>query len=152
MLCIWRDKKEGEGVYYELLKPGETVTGEYYTLQLICLAEENPRKKDLILHMGGDIISVCNIIIWQCQGTYKFYGLSNHKWTAMENFTTPGTLTRHCTMKLLFFFSSLHNKTVISDCKWCVKISKFIILKDQVFFFLPWNLSTVWAIAKDSRS
>ena len=44
MLCIWWDQK---GVlYYELLKPGETIIGERYRTQLICLkrviAEKRP--------------------------------------------------------------------------------------------------------------
>ena len=35
MLCIWWDQK---GVlYYELLKPGETINGEHYRTQLIRL-------------------------------------------------------------------------------------------------------------------
>ena len=35
MLCIWWDQK---GVrYYELLKPGETINGERYRTQYICI-------------------------------------------------------------------------------------------------------------------
>ena len=45
MLCIWWDQK---GVlYYELLKPGETIYGERYRTQLIYLkraiAEKRPQ-------------------------------------------------------------------------------------------------------------
>ena len=38
---------ECDVLYYELLKPGETVTGKYYSLQLNHLAKKNPRKKTL---------------------------------------------------------------------------------------------------------
>ena len=56
MLCIWWDQK---GVlYYELLKPGETINGERYRTQLIRLkrliAEKRPeyatRNEAIILH------------------------------------------------------------------------------------------------------
>ena len=56
MLCIWWDQK---GVlYYELLKPGETINGERYRTQLIRLkrpiAEKHPeyatRHKAIIRH------------------------------------------------------------------------------------------------------
>ena len=44
MLCIWWDQK-GE-LYYELLKPGETINGERYRTQLIrlkrAIAEKRP--------------------------------------------------------------------------------------------------------------
>ena len=56
MLCIWWDQK---GVlYYELLKPGETINGESYGTQLIrlkrAIAEKRPgyatRNKAIIFH------------------------------------------------------------------------------------------------------
>ena len=36
MLCIWWDQKDL--VYYELLKPGDSITGDRYRLQLIHLS------------------------------------------------------------------------------------------------------------------
>ena len=56
MLCIWWDQK---GVlYYELLKPGETINAERYRTQLIrlkrAIAEKRPkhatRHEAIILH------------------------------------------------------------------------------------------------------
>jgi histone-lysine N-methyltransferase SETMAR len=48
MLCIWWDEKGV--VYYELLKPGETVTGDRYRMQLIkmehALKKKRPRIAD----------------------------------------------------------------------------------------------------------
>ena len=38
MLCIWWDQKGM--LYYELLKPGETINGERYRIQLIRLREQ----------------------------------------------------------------------------------------------------------------
>ena len=35
MLCIWWDQL---GVYYELLKPTETITGDRYRMQLMSLS------------------------------------------------------------------------------------------------------------------
>ena len=40
LIYIWGD--EWDLLYYELLKPGETVTGKYYSLQLNHLAKKNP--------------------------------------------------------------------------------------------------------------
>ena len=56
MLCIWWDQK---GVlYYELIKPGETINGERYRTQLIrlmrAIAEKRPeyatRHEAIIFH------------------------------------------------------------------------------------------------------
>lgn len=43
MLCIWWDQKGV--IYYELLKPGETITGERYRQQLIKLNAEIKKKR-----------------------------------------------------------------------------------------------------------
>ena len=43
MFCIWWD--EWGVLYYKLLKPGETVTGERYALQLNRLAEQIEQKR-----------------------------------------------------------------------------------------------------------
>ena len=43
LLCIWWDQKGA--VYYELLKPGETVTGHRYRQQLIKLNQALKRKR-----------------------------------------------------------------------------------------------------------
>ena len=43
LIYIWWD--EWDVLYYEMLKPGETVTGKYYSLQLKHLAEKNPKKR-----------------------------------------------------------------------------------------------------------
>ena len=45
LLCIWWDEW-----YYELLKPGETVTGESYSLQLNHLAEKIQEKRPYTGH------------------------------------------------------------------------------------------------------
>ena len=42
-LCIWWDQKGA--VYYKLLKPGETVTGDRYRQQLIKLNQALTRKR-----------------------------------------------------------------------------------------------------------
>ena len=43
MLCIWWDQK---GVlYYELLKTGETINGERYRTQLVCLKRATAEKR-----------------------------------------------------------------------------------------------------------
>jgi len=41
MLCIWWDQK----VYYELLKPGDSITGDRYRLQLIRLSHALRKKR-----------------------------------------------------------------------------------------------------------
>lgn len=60
MLCIWWDQK---GVlYYELLNPGQTITGDLYRLQLIrlkrAIAEKRPeyatRHESIIFHHDND--------------------------------------------------------------------------------------------------
>ena len=43
LIYIWWD--EWDVLYYELLKPGETVTGKYYSLQLNHLAEKIQEKR-----------------------------------------------------------------------------------------------------------
>jgi histone-lysine N-methyltransferase SETMAR len=43
MLCIWWDQKGV--IYYELLKPGETITGDRYRLQLIRLSQALREKR-----------------------------------------------------------------------------------------------------------
>jgi len=43
MLCIWWDQKGL--VYYELLKPGNSITGDRYRLQLICLSRALREKR-----------------------------------------------------------------------------------------------------------
>ena len=43
LLCIWWDQKGA--VYYEVLKPGETVTGDRYRQQLIKLNQALKRKR-----------------------------------------------------------------------------------------------------------
>jgi len=56
MLCIWWDQKNL--VYYELLKPGDSITGDQYRLQLIRLSralrekgsEHEQRHKVILLH------------------------------------------------------------------------------------------------------
>ena len=56
MLCIWWDQKGM--LYYELLKPGETINGERYQIQLIrlkrAIAEKRPeygtRHEAIIFH------------------------------------------------------------------------------------------------------
>ena len=56
MLCIWWDQKDV--LYYELLKPGETINGERYRIQLIrlkrAIAEKRPeyvtRHEAIIFH------------------------------------------------------------------------------------------------------
>jgi len=57
MLCIWWDQKGL--VYYELLKPGDSITGDRYRLQLIrlsrALGEKRPKyeqrhDKVILLH------------------------------------------------------------------------------------------------------
>jgi len=56
MLCIWSDQKDL--VYYELLKPGDSITGDRYRLQLIRLSRasrEQPKyeqrhHKIILLH------------------------------------------------------------------------------------------------------
>ena len=56
MFCIWWDQKSA--LYYELLKPGETINGERYRRQLIrlkrAIAEKHPeyatRHKVIIFH------------------------------------------------------------------------------------------------------
>lgn len=57
MLCIWSDQKSF--LYYEFLKPKETMTGEMYRLQLMrlsrALKDKRPEYEDrydkVILHM-----------------------------------------------------------------------------------------------------
>ena len=59
MICIWWDQKSV--LYYELLKPGETIIGERYRTQLIrlkrAIAEKRPeyatRHKAIIFHHGN---------------------------------------------------------------------------------------------------
>jgi len=52
MLCIWWDQKKKGLVYYELLKPGDSITGDRYRLQLIRLSLMRKRpeyeQKDMI--------------------------------------------------------------------------------------------------------
>jgi len=56
MLCIWWDQKDL--VYYELLKPGDSIMGDRYRLQLIRLSrvlqekwpEYEQRHKVILLH------------------------------------------------------------------------------------------------------
>ncbi|VVC29529.1 Transposase, type 1,Winged helix-turn-helix DNA-binding domain [Cinara cedri] len=48
MLCIWWDKLGV--VYYELLQPGETITGALYRTQLICLRYSERHNKIILLH------------------------------------------------------------------------------------------------------
>jgi len=43
MLCIWWDQKSL--VYYELLKPGDSITGDRYRLQLIRLSRALREKR-----------------------------------------------------------------------------------------------------------
>jgi len=43
MLCIWWDQKDL--VYYELLKPGDFITGDRYRLQLIRLSRALREKR-----------------------------------------------------------------------------------------------------------
>ena len=43
LLCVWWDQKGA--VYYTLLKPGETVTGDRYRQQLIKLNQALNRKR-----------------------------------------------------------------------------------------------------------
>jgi len=43
MLCIWWDRKSL--VYYELLKPGDSITGDRYRLQLIRLSRALREKR-----------------------------------------------------------------------------------------------------------
>jgi len=50
MLCIWWDQKDL--VYYELLKPGDSIMGDRYRLQLIRLSRalrENEQRHDKII-------------------------------------------------------------------------------------------------------
>ena len=43
MLCIWWDQRSI--IYYELFKPSETITGDRYRLQLICLNQALKEKR-----------------------------------------------------------------------------------------------------------
>jgi [histone H3]-lysine36 N-dimethyltransferase SETMAR len=78
LLCVWWDQRGL--VYYELLKPGETVTGERYEEQMICLEEALDEKRPehrewhnhLILlhdnakpHVSKDVKTIINGLGWE---------------------------------------------------------------------------------------
>ena len=90
LIYIWWD--EWEVLYYELLKPGETVIGKYYSLQLNHLAEKKTKNKTLY----GTWASTSDITAQQCQATQKFCCLRNYKRTAMGSCTASGELPGRC--------------------------------------------------------
>jgi len=66
MLCIWWDQKKSL-VYYELLKPGDSITGDRYQLQLIRLSRalrekwpeyEQRYNKVILLHDNAHVAKV----------------------------------------------------------------------------------------------
>ena len=53
MLCVWWDMK---GVlHYELLKPGQTITADYYRQQLLRLNEEIEQKRPFTDKLTGAV-------------------------------------------------------------------------------------------------
>ena len=60
LIYIWGD--EWDLLYYELLKPGETVTGKYYSLQLNHLAKKKSMKNDLIRDVGIRVVQKNTIL------------------------------------------------------------------------------------------
>jgi [histone H3]-lysine36 N-dimethyltransferase SETMAR len=54
MLCIWWDQKGV--VYYELLQPGESITGDRYRLQLISLSQALREKRPEYEHRHDKVI------------------------------------------------------------------------------------------------
>jgi len=88
MLCIWWNQKDL--VYYELLKPDNSITGDRYRLQLIrlshALREKRPeyeQRHDKIILLHDNTPHVAKVV--------KIFGNAQ-----MGRFTASAVFSRHC--------------------------------------------------------
>jgi len=84
MLCIWWDQKSI--VYYELLKPGDSITGDRYRLQLIRLSRALREKRSEYEQRHDKII----LLHAQPHVVKKYFGNAQ-----MGCFTAPAIFSGH---------------------------------------------------------
>jgi len=86
MLCIWWDQK---GLVYELLKPGDSITGDRYQLQLICLSRALREKRSEYEQRHDKVILLHDNA--RSQSRKKIFGNAQ-----MGCFTPPAVFSGHC--------------------------------------------------------
>jgi len=89
MLCIWWDQKGL--VYYELLKPGDSITGDRYRLQLIYLSHAL-REKWLEYEQRHDKV----ILLYDNARPHVAKVVKKYLKTLIGCFTAPAVFSGHC--------------------------------------------------------
>ena len=96
MRCIWWDQLGV--VYYELLKPNETITGDRYRKQLMSLSRALKEKQPQYQERHDKVIPQHENARPHVTRTVKTY-LETLKW---EVFTPPAVLSKRCSFRLPF--------------------------------------------------
>ena len=94
LLCTWSDLLGV--VYYEMLKPTKTITGDCYQLQLMCLSQALKKKWLLSEQRHDKVILQHDNARSHCKMGKNLLG---NAW--MGNPTLATTLPRHCPVQLL---------------------------------------------------
>jgi len=92
-LCIWWDQLGV--VYYELLKPNETITGTLYGTQLMRLSRALKEKRAHYYSKHDKIILLHDNARSHVAAPVKTY-LETFKWSS----TSPAVFSRHCSFRL----------------------------------------------------
>ena len=96
MLCIWWDQLDV--VYYELLKPNETITGALYRTQLMRLSRVLKEKRTHYYSRHDKVILLHDNVRPHVAAPVKTY-LETLNWEVLPHFcsfTPPAVFTRHC--------------------------------------------------------
>jgi len=88
MLCIWWDQKDLD---YELLKPGDSITGDRYRLQLIRLSRALREKRPEYEQRHDKIILLHDNARPRIAKVVKKFGNAQ-----MRYFTAPTVFFGHC--------------------------------------------------------
>jgi len=132
-------------VYYELLKPGDSITDDRYRLQLIrVLREKRPeyeqRHDKVILFYDNARPHVIKIV-------KKIFGN-----VQMGCFTAPAVFSRHCSFWLLVPKDAARFvKSPVHFFRRNRKLAPKLDRLQRWVIFLRWNSKIAWEMGKSSR-
>ena len=132
MLCVWWDQKGV--IYYELLKPGETVNTKRYQQQLIDLNRSLLKKRLEYQKRQGHFSP------WQCSITYGKTSLGHVGSTQLGSSTPCGLLIRlgSFRLRLVCIDGSRTCWAALWFIRRCEKMTRWMVRGKRGRFLLAW--------------
>ena len=131
-------------LYYELLEPGESVTGKYYSLQLNHLTEKIQEKRPYTERWRRPVI------LQHSNAKPHRSSVGYQTINELRSFTAFGVLPGHCDVWLspISFVTKQLSRAAISKWSWSAKNSRQFYLVNRPCLFSMWDPSIAWALAK----